>query len=233
VTRTSWATTGDVPAGPWATLSSDLRTLLGVMAAGGATLTNPAATGGPSFTAEAIGFTVTLPERGPLTVEFRRKAGEGTVETSSPMTDSLVLAAVQRAQRAWGLLVSVTSDAGTEARAIAATVTEALYGAGDRAVAGGAALDVRGKVGQAIAEVLDTVARDEQIAVDAAADAAADELFAEQGNADGVADVRINAAAAARYDLATYLGEVLVELDAHRDGVAAATALLTGTPAVP
>jgi len=232
MTRTSWATTGDVPAGPWATLSSDLRTLLGVMAAGGATLTNPAGTGGPSFTAEAIGFTVTLPDRGPLTVEFRRKAGEGTVETSSPMTDGLVLAAVQRAQRAWGLLVSVTSDAGTEARAIAATVTEALYGAGDRAVAGGAALDVRGKVDQAIAEVLDTVARDEQIAVEDALQAVRQADLETEDHAGGL-DRETDAADAARYDLATYLGEVLVELDAHRDGVAAATALLTGTPAVP
>lgn len=227
MTTTSWATTGDVPAGPWAALSSDLRTLLAVMTAGGAKVTNVAGTAAPTFTAETIGFTVTVNDRGPLTVEFKRKANTGTVETSSPMTDGLVLAAVARAAKAWGQLLTFTSDAGTEARAICSTVVEALYGDADRAVAGGAPLPVPNSVARAIGEAQDSVARAEQLAVDAAA-AAIWESVPEGESAEETSQRQIAATADARYDLVTYLGEVLVELEAHRDGVAAATALLAG-----
>lgn len=214
MTTTSWTTTSDVPPSAWAALVSDIRTLLGLLGAGGAKVTDPSGSTAPVLGAERIAFTVTLPERGPLTVQFTRAAGDGQVETSSPLTDGLVLAALQRAGRHWGQLLTSTSDAGTEARAICSTVVEGLFGAGDRNVVGGAALSVPAQVQQAVAEAQDVVAR---------AEFAEQQAAVEKLGVDDEVPVAIEAAA---YDAVTYLSAVITELEAHRDGVAAALGLM-------
>jgi hypothetical protein len=136
MTTTSWTTTEDVPPSRWAALAADLRTLLGVMAAAGATATNLTADGPPVFTDNTLAVSVQLPDREPLAVEFHRAAGTGTITTSSPLTDGLVLTAMARAQTHWGQVLTYGSDAGTAAHAIRDVIATQLFAAGDRAISG-------------------------------------------------------------------------------------------------
>lgn len=141
MTITSWSTTETVPPGPWAQLVADVRRLLAVMTSGGSTVTGPAMNGGPLLDAERIDFVVTAPASQPLAVAFTRAPGEGTVTTNAPHTDGLVLVALERAARHWGLLLTWTTDASSVSRAVASMLVEQLFGRDDRAVSGGFAPD--------------------------------------------------------------------------------------------
>ncbi|ADB76162.1 hypothetical protein [Geodermatophilus obscurus] len=135
---TRWATTADVPPAAWAAMSSDMRDVLAVTAAGGATVTHPDDPAGPPlFTPATIAFRVTTPDGPPLTVEVKRAAGSGRVETSATRTTGLVHLTMTRAAQHWGALVRTDSGADTRARAFADALGETLFGAADRAVGGG------------------------------------------------------------------------------------------------
>jgi len=136
MTTTTWSTTVTVPPGPWAQLLADVRRLLTVMAAGGSSVTGPGAANTPVLTAESIAFTVTAPASQPLAVVFTREPGDGSLTTNAPHTDGLVLVALERAARHWGVLLTWTSDAGTISRAVATTLVEVLFGADDRTIDG-------------------------------------------------------------------------------------------------
>lgn len=134
MTTTTWTTTGDIPAGPWAQLVSDTKLLLGAMITGGSKVTGPDGRSAPQLGEQRVSFIVTAADRSPLAVNFHREVHDGEVETASTLTDGLVLMLVRRATKHWGALVSTSSDADTAARTVAAELAEALYGAGDRAV---------------------------------------------------------------------------------------------------
>lgn len=135
MTTATWTTIADVPPGNWAATVTDLRGLLDTWhAAGHAAVTGPDGTGAPVYGADTLAFSVALPNTPPLSVTFTRAAGAGTVTTGSPVTDALVLIALRRAARHWGRLLTWTSDAGTEAQAIAGRLGDRMYGDGDRAV---------------------------------------------------------------------------------------------------
>lgn len=203
-TTTSWTTTADVPPGPWATMVADMRALLGVSSAAGATVTDPTSGGPPTLNDDCIDFTVQAPAAGsaPLTVTFTRAAGTGQVVTNAPTTSGLVVAAVSRAAQHWGLLLTWTTDADTRSQAVADGLVEALFGAGDRAVIGVQALTVEDQVAQ-----IGTRAKDQALAK---ARAAGTTLTVDAG-----------------------LAATIAELVAIRTGLATATAMTTPPPPPP
>lgn len=136
MTSTGWTTAATVPPAPWAAMCADMRVLLAVSAAGGARVTNPAGNGPPVIGEDVIGFAVTAPQSQPLVVEFTRAAGQGQAVTAAPHTTGLVVAALDRARRHWGQLLTVTTDADVTAQAVATALGEALFGDTDRAVTG-------------------------------------------------------------------------------------------------
>lgn len=136
MSTTTWTTSADIPPNAWAALVADVTRLLGVVAAGGSTVTNTTGSTGPELGAERIAFAVTAPQSQPLVVTFTRAAGTGEAVTSAPHTTGLVLAAVHRAARHWGQLLTYATDADTTARSVARAIGEALFGAEDRALAG-------------------------------------------------------------------------------------------------
>ncbi len=140
-TVTRWLTSADIPPAAWASMSSDMRDILTLTAAGGATVTHPDdPTRPPLFTTATIAFTVTTPDGPPMTVEIKRAAGSGQVETSAMSTTGLVYLTMMRASQHWGALVRTQSGADTAARAFADALNERMFAAGDRAVGGGTAL---------------------------------------------------------------------------------------------
>lgn len=151
MTTTTWTTAADIPPGPWAAMGADIRRLLAVSAAGGATVTGPNGIGSPLLNEDVIAFVVTAPQSQPMAVTFQRAAGTGTVTTNAPHTDGLVLAAMNRAARHWGSLVTIETDAGTTSRAVAGHLVEGLFGDEDRAVAANARPGVPSRVAQIVA----------------------------------------------------------------------------------
>lgn len=137
MTTTTWTTTADIPLNAWTPLVADMRALLDVAAAGGSTITNPAGDGPPELTDDSIAFTVQAAAPAPpLTVQFTRAAGEGTVTTNAATTSGLVVASLTRAARYWGTLLTWSTDADTKGHAVAVALGEGLFAAGERAVAG-------------------------------------------------------------------------------------------------
>jgi hypothetical protein len=152
MTTTSWTTSADVPPGPWAAMAADMRRLLAVTAAQpGTTVTGPGGAGQPLLDEDVIAFQVTAKGAEPLTIEFHRAAGDGQAVTSAPGTDALVYAAVSRAARWWGPLLTVDSDADTRATAAAAHLARRLFGDEDGAVTGAPQLSTPSLVDLAIA----------------------------------------------------------------------------------
>lgn len=153
MTAHSWTTAADVPTPAWSALAHDMRTLLDAWAAAGrAAVTGPDGTGAPVLDDASIAFRVALPApAAALAVTFVRAAGTGTCTTNGSVTDGLVVAALTRAARHWGALLTWTSDAGSKARAVAAGLVEQLYGADDRAVTGAPALSLPSTAGQVVA----------------------------------------------------------------------------------
>lgn len=157
MTRHEWTTSADVPPARWAAMGADMRALLAVVAAGGATVAGPDGTGAPVIDAERLAFTVVAPGSGPVTVDFHRAAGTGEVRTTAATTGGMVIAALERARQNFAALFTYTSDADTATRGAAARIAADLYAPADRAVAGMAAPSpaaaVRDVVAHTLAEV--------------------------------------------------------------------------------
>lgn len=158
-TTTGWTTSADIPPAPWAAAVSDIRRILDVVVATGAKVTSPDGLAGPVLDDNDIGFMVQAAAPAPpLTVQFTRVAGTGTVVTNSPVTGGLVLAALNRTSHYWRSLLTFGTDADTMTRAVATSLVEGLFGAADRALAGARPLTELDRYGNVATTALSRVA---------------------------------------------------------------------------
>lgn len=161
-----WEVTGEVPPAAWAALLVDMRVVLGAAKQRGIVLAGPATTGAPVLDSERIALTVKFGPR-PWSAPFVMSRATGPGEVRSPLGDaydSLVLAALARAGRHLGALLTSSTEASPKATAMAGRLVDTLFGSADRAVAGTPDLPPRAQVEHIVAGILD--------ATDAAADPA-------------------------------------------------------------
>lgn len=184
MTTTTWSTTADIPLNAWTPLVADMRALLDVAATGGATVTNPTGAGAATLTDDTIAFTVqAAPPAPPLTVQFTRTAGDGEVTTSAATTGGLVVAALTRAARYWGPLLTWSTEADTKAHAVARELVEGLFGEGDRATGAPPLMPAASRAFAVAARALEAVAGDGAKDLPAYLTAAVAELTAERDGA--------------------------------------------------
>lgn len=154
-----WTVTADAPPAAWAALQVDVRALIAVAAKRGIVLAGPEGAGSPQLTADRIALAVKVGAKGfSSPFVFTRTAGPGqAVTTLGAMYDGLVLAALARAGRHLGALLTVSTDAGPEAAAIGARLVDLVFGDADRSLQGVDPLSPRAQVEQVVGGYLDAI----------------------------------------------------------------------------
>lgn len=158
MTRHAWTLTTAVPPAAWAALRVDARTLVAVARSRGITVAGPDGTGEPILDSERIALAVRSEDTAPFSAPFvfSRTLLSGELNTVDAVRyDAIVLAALGRAARHFGAVLTVTTDADQRTAAHASRLAELVFGKDDRRIAGVAEPDPRGEVEQLTAGFLD------------------------------------------------------------------------------
>jgi hypothetical protein len=158
MTRHTWTLAAAAPPSAWAALVADAKALIAVARARGITVAGPAGTGQPVLDGERIALAVRtaggLPFSAPFV--FSRTLPGGQLDTvDSGLYDSMVLTALQRAARYFGAVLSTTTEADPRTTAQAYRLTDLVFGADDRRIAGGDEPTPRVRIEQIVASHLD------------------------------------------------------------------------------